>query len=133
MKHLLTLLLFFIIGTAAAFDYAAVQGSKGALTGSIDGTLDDRAVRTAHYLPGYGLHIGARHGTEDYTSEQAEAKLVEVLTSLAPTVRGLAAGDYISISYQGRSGFLADEYVLVVRMKADDPESLEVWLDGELQ
>lgn len=97
----------------------------------LEGAVQAGAVSVvSQYLPGYGLQVNAYALEGSVEDELNRETLVSLVTGLATTIRGLDQGDWVSVGLT-RSTFLDERTLLLVRVKPDQPETLEVWVNGE--
>lgn len=129
MKRVLVCIVFAIISVAAAAEPNAVIESALPLEGAVQaGAMSV----VSQYLPGYGLQVNAftlEGATEDELNRET---LVGLVTGLAATIRGLSPDDWVSVGFT-RSNFLDERTLLLVRVKQNRPETLEVWVNGKKQ
>lgn len=129
MRKIFVSFILFFVSFSFAADPAAVRESASALVGAINGALDD-PLGVVTYIPGYGLHIAARATFEEKQIDETKDVLVNLLTSLGSTVKGLEPNDWISIGYRGNEQMMDDGYELLVRLYAANGV-VEVWLNGQ--
>lgn len=129
MKRLFTYVVLVIISLATAAEPNAVIESALPLEGAIQaGAMSV----VSQYLPDYGLQVNAftlEGATEDEFNRET---LVSLVVGLAATIRGLDSDDWVSVGFT-RSDFLDNRTLLLVRVKQNQPETLEVWVNGERQ
>ncbi len=119
----LVVLLFAVCSVAFAADFDAAEESGSVLNGALRGALNP-AFSYAEYIAGYGIHFASGSlSFAEGTGEEAIGKITNLLPALASTAQGLNEGEWVSASYD------ADVHVLV-RVKPNQPDSLEVWVDG---
>lgn len=122
MKKLMVLVLS-VAGFAFAADIPTVIETARPLVGAVDAPM-------AYYLPGFGVSITKSELERDFDVEAAVAELTQIVSSLAPLVQGLEPGDYVDVTLMAfGSGF--ETVYLSVRVKPDQTDSLEVWVNGE--
>lgn len=128
MNRIAIVLAVTLTASALAADLPTLTSSQAALTGALEGVLKD-PLEVVHHIPGYGYHFAARATFEELDVAETIDTVVNLLVTLAPTMRGLDPGDWLSVFYRGRVGFTA-KYDLVVRVRWDDTSIVEVWRDG---
>ncbi len=84
------------------------------------------------HLPGYGAHISGSFLPEEGSGTGADVErlastIAGVVDDRALAVKGLDAGDWVSVSAEV---YTAPFTYVVVRVKPDRPATLEVWIDG---
>ena len=121
----LAILLFWTFAFAA--DPQLVLESARPLSGALS---SQTSGLISQYIPGYGLQIN----THPYSSTEEEflGTAIDILNGLASTVEGLDEGDWVSVGAT-ISGRVGGQTLLVIRIKPGQPETLEVWLNGERQ
>jgi hypothetical protein len=126
-KRTIFILIFSVMSSAFlvhAADLPAIQESAKALVGAVSGVLDETRV-TSQHLPGYGLHIAVKDDLSTLEQAKVQEQLKTVVLSLSGLIRGLDAGDWVSV------GFSTEKYSLLVRVKPNQNATLEIWLDGK--
>ena len=130
MRTLLTLCMSILFPVSFAQEGPALAVSSAqTLEGALEGNFDSIVTQ---YVPGYGLQINARwlggFNEEDYLTTVSG-----VLTGLSPLVRGLTAGDVVSVSYS-LSGFGGEPPIYyTVRVIPNQADSIEVFVNGSVQ
>ena len=128
------LLVVFALFASLACAQSVVRESAEPLEGALS-TMDG-AIYLRAYLPGYGLQLSGRQSSFGNLPTVSEVTdfLATQTTALAPTIRGLAEGEWVSVtlalSTEDARGRVQE---ITVRVKHDDPTTLEIWIDGELQ
>lgn len=118
------------LGTTQAANIMEVAQSAQPLHGALEQVADLRGSFMAAYVPEYGLTFTGNF--TPYSIEPVDpSEVIEaaqgIVAGLAPTVTGLEASDWVSVSatvVQGAPVFVT------IRIKPNQPESLEVWVDG---
>lgn len=112
-----------------AADLNRIHTSADALVEVVEDTLRPAFVQES-YLPGYGYHIAAEPAEE---VEDAEIQtLREQLRKAAPTIEGLDAEDWVSIS--STCCLIGRTQEIILRIKPNGQETaMQYWLNGELQ
>ena len=122
MKKLL-LVAFLLTPFANATNFEAVDQSGNVLDGALRGALNP-AFSYTEYIAEYGLHFtSAAYSSNAGESQKAIQTVTELLPALASTVKDLGPDEWVSASYA------ADTHV-IVRIKPNQPDTLEVWVDG---
>jgi hypothetical protein len=129
-------LLLVLLGFAQAANPETVVNSAQPLLGALESLPDVSSSFAANYVPGYGFQANGLVSIPSLSAEPIDPQAVigpasNILSGLASSIEGLEAGDWVSISFS-YSGFPDDTYG-TVRIKPGQPESLEVWLDGQRQ
>lgn len=130
MKKLLLVAL--LSSYAFAADIAQITETGKPLSGAIEELSSDFSSAFAGgYIPGYGLSFVGTFAPYNMLSESETAPLIEatqgVLAGLAPTVKGLNPGEWVSITATVAQ---SPATYITIRVKPDQPDSLEVWVDG---
>ena len=127
MKRLLVIA---VVLFGFALSQQAVRESAAPLEGALESM--ENTHYTIAYLPGYGLQLsGIWVGYESPSTPEIVDFLVKQTTALAPTIRGLKEGEWVSVTF---AFYPSEDRVqeVTVRTKPDS-SALEVWVDGELQ
>ena len=134
--------LFITWAVAFAADPHAVVASSDALRGALEHGGKYRF--SVVHIPEYGLQAvgqtASSFGPAEVDLEEALMNLPQIVVGLAGTVRGLDEGDWVSATLHLKGmrvggsmyeqGDRVDHYI-TVRVRAGEPESLELWVDGE--
>jgi hypothetical protein len=100
------------------------------LLGALESISEFQGDFTSNYIPGYGVQLMGNFSSYSYEAEDitpgVEA-VTNIVSGLAGTIQGLEEGDWVSVS--ARFVQSPASYV-TIRVKPDQPESLEVWVDG---
>lgn len=128
MKNLVACL-FLVCSFAFAADPNAVIESALPLEGALEAGA--MAV-VSQYLPEYGLQVNTFTLDDGSDAELSRQTVIDLVNGLASTIRGLDSGDWVSVGLT-RSNFMDERTLLLVRVKPGQPETLEVWVNGEKQ
>lgn len=126
MRRVLVGIVFVFVLSAHAASPQQIIESAAPFDGAIGGISD---ITTIAHLPGYGLNVNARY-LGNFDLDTVVEQLQATVLGLSALVRGLEAGDMVSVAWQGR-GFGSDTVFVVVRMVPGDPSSLETYVDGD--
>jgi hypothetical protein len=130
MKKVYVCFLIVSLSLAFAFDLEAIEDSEGTLGGALEGAFSALGVSTV-FLPDYGINYSINDMRQEGTPQESATQIADLLKALSSTVSGLDEGNWISVTY---NYFDFDvSYSLVVRMKPNQPETLEVFVDGVKQ
>jgi hypothetical protein len=130
MRILLAIfLLLAVTRLTLAQDTQAILESSKALEGALRSSLEGLEMYTS-YIPGYGLHISMRSYSQNELPVNAQ-QIASLLAAMPETVSGLTENDWLSV-YLEPDRYVGDGYILV-RTKPNQPETLEVFLNGVKQ
>ena len=122
LNHVLLGAIMLLAVSARAAHPLPIIESAAPLDGAVRGISDSTIVA---YLPGYGLNIQARFlGT--YSTDTVLEQLVVATRALAPNVRGLPPGEFVSVIWRGRSFSDRTSEFVLVRMVPSEPESQQI-------
>jgi hypothetical protein len=129
MKRLIATALLLFAPFAVAADPEAIINSAQPLVGALESLPGmDSVIVVANYLPGYGLQLSSTGHQSEVTGVLDIAwSIRDILEGLAGTVQGLEPGDWVS------AGLTYDPVVpvnIVVRVKPDQPQTSEIWMEG---
>lgn len=85
----------------------------------------------AAYIPDYGLQVLVTYVRpfDEIDGEILQGLIKNLVSGAAANIEGLNGGDWVSIAVNAQP---PAEY-LVVRLRPDNPDSLEVWVNGKKQ
>jgi hypothetical protein len=130
MKKLALTSMLLFSPLALAYDPALIKNSSAPLAGALAGVMQNSAIST-HYIPGFGVQFVVVGATVPINMPEMIKSAKTILTALGSTVEGLEAGDRISYAnYTFHDLYGPAE--LVVTVPANDLQSFEVWVNGEL-
>ena len=83
----------------------------------------------AAYIPDYGLQVLVTYVRpfDEIDTEVLKGLLKQLISGAASSIEGLNSNDWVSIALNAQP----PASYLVVRLRPDNPSSLEVWVDGE--
>lgn len=121
--------LLFLSSLAWCQDPTLVKESSKGLSGALAEVLNSRNT-SATYIPQYGLHITLKcFGVGDAITRATT--ISELLTEMSVTLTGLIDSDWVSVHVYPSD--LSEEFDLLVRMRYNRPDTLEVWVNGQFQ
>lgn len=129
-KLLLTAVL--CLGAGQAQSPAVAVDSAAPLLGALESITEHDGSFATNYIPGYGLVIvGYLSPYSSTTSTEATAQVASgIMTGLLPTIKGIQEGEWVSVSARVTTD---ESRYVTIRAKPNQPESLEVWVDGVKQ
>ena len=99
----------------------------------LEGAIEAGALAVvSQYIPEYGLQVNAFTYEGEAEDELKRETLISLVTGLASTIKGLDPNDWVSVGLT-RNSFTDKRTLLLVRVKPSQPESLEVFVNGEKQ
>jgi hypothetical protein len=131
MKLLFATFLILTISPIYAASPQIVESSSDNLLEEIRRDIDAGFLTNddlGHYIPGYGLELVLEKSNSVPDLDDAVRRISDTMLDYNDTISGLAEDDWVSIYF---SAF--DDYNLLIRMKQNKPETLEVWTNGYLQ
>ena len=105
-------------------DDSLVQAIKTIMKG---GFLTE-PIGLSHYVPGYGLNIALEQLIGVPKLNDTVERISTTLLEANSTVEGLSEEEWISVFFRGDG--TDNRYDLIIRMKPNQPDTLEIWVDG---
>ncbi len=122
---------FCLLGVTFAADPSLATKSARPLLNALESQGNKYVIPqiNAAYLPDYGLQVLVTYVSpfDEIDSEVLKGLLKQLLSAAALSIEGLNRGDWVSVALNAQP----PASYFVVRLRPDEPDSLEVWVDGQ--
>ena len=131
LRALLIFMIIFGVGSVVnASDPVRIENSTNELVDDVRDALDAGFLTGdySQYIPGYGFQLFVEKTRSLPQLDKAIADISSSLLGDSNDVVGLPGSEWLSVFFRAGT-----EYDLLIRMKQEDPQSLEVWVNGSLE